>query len=292
MRSVLDPERAKSAPGFFAAFPRFEPEPAGATLPRTRSPISGSASRAPPSAPCSPRPASRRRAWRRDSRPWSRACATSGVDIERDLLDSLGGEAAFALAPQPAEAGPAFPFLEFVAAGVDEDAARRALAALQAPLARVGRTPGRPDRRRCSESSEVDGVEARSLRISPAIELTYAVFDDLAAIATDPAGIEQLVGGDGGLDDSDRYERATEDFDDEVSLIAYLDLGELVRSASSSASPRTRSTRPLRASSAASTRSGWRSAPTTSCSPPTRACCSATTTPSVESAAPEPVPSD
>jgi hypothetical protein len=75
---------------------------------------------------------------------------------------------------------------------------------------------------------QIDGVEARSLRISPVVELTYAVFDELAAIATDPAGIEQLVSGDGSLDDAERYERATEDFADEVSLIAYFDLGELV----------------------------------------------------------------
>ena len=35
---------------------------------------------------------------------------------------------------------------------------------------------------------QIEGVDARSLRISPAVELTYAVFDGLAAVATDPAG--------------------------------------------------------------------------------------------------------
>jgi hypothetical protein len=54
------------------------------------------------------------------------------------------------------------------------------------------------------------------------------VFDELAAIATDPAGIAQLASGDDGLNDSDLYEDATEDFDDEVSLLGYFDLAELV----------------------------------------------------------------
>ena len=75
---------------------------------------------------------------------------------------------------------------------------------------------------------QIGDVQARSLRISPTVELTYAIFDGLVAIATDPAGIEQLVEGDGALDTSELYERATESFADEVSLLVFLDLDGLV----------------------------------------------------------------
>jgi hypothetical protein len=149
------------------------------------------------------------------------------IDVQHDLLDALGDEAAFALAPRPAEGGPALPFLEFVASGVDEDAARAGLAALQGPLAQSV-NPAATGSAPVFGEQEIDGVEARSLQISPTVELTSAVFDGLAAIATDPEGIAGLVSGDGDLDGSDRYERATEDFDDEPSLVAFFDLGQLV----------------------------------------------------------------
>ena len=149
------------------------------------------------------------------------------VDIERELLEALGGEAAFALEPRPADTGEGLPFIEFVADDVDEEAARRALASLQGPLADAVET-GSGLQAPVFGQQQIGGVEARSLRISPTVELTYAVFEGLAAIATDPAGIEQLVAGDGGLDESELYLRATEDFADEVSLLAFLDLAGLV----------------------------------------------------------------
>ena len=63
---------------------------------------------------------------------------------------------------------------------------------------------------------------------SPTVELTYAVFDGLAAIATNPDGVAAMIEGDGGLADQDRYQRATDGFPDQVSLQAYLDLDGLV----------------------------------------------------------------
>jgi hypothetical protein len=148
------------------------------------------------------------------------------VDIERGLLDSLGGEAGFVLARRSGAPGPALPFLEFVADDVDEDAARRALAALQAPL--IDAVGGRDVQAPVFGQQQIGDVQARSLRISPTVELTYAIFDGLVAIATDPAGIEQLVEGDGALDTSELYERAIDGFEDEVSLLAFLDLAGLV----------------------------------------------------------------
>ena len=227
VRSVLDPDKSRTAPGFFAAFPRFEPslpERLGGDslaylgLGEPRTAVGALLAQASSEAP----------GVAAGFRGLVDRLRESGVDIERDLLDSLGGEAAFALAPGSGEGGPAFPLLQFVAAGVDEDEAKRALAALQVPLAKSV-NPGSAGQAPVFSEQQVDGVEVHSLQMSPTVELTYAVFDGLVAIATGPAGVEQLVSDQGsGLDDSDRYEQATQDFPGEVSLIAYLDLRELV----------------------------------------------------------------
>ena len=69
------------------------------------------------------------------------------VDLEKDLLPSLGGEGAFALQPaprEPAEAeaamarsrpAPQAPILEFLAGDVDAERAGKALARLEGPIA-------------------------------------------------------------------------------------------------------------------------------------------------------------
>jgi hypothetical protein len=227
VRSALDPERAESSPGFFDAFPAFEPaldeRLAADTLgyigigePRrtVRALLAQATAQAPGIAA--------------GFEDLVRSLRREGeVDVERELLDALGGEAAFALARHSAESGPALPFVEFVAHDVDEEAARRALASLQGPVIEAVGSGGGLQAPVFGQQ-QIGDVQARSLRISPTVELPYAVFDGLAAIATDPAGIERLVDGEGGLDSSESYERATEDFDDEVSLLAYLDLAGLV----------------------------------------------------------------
>ena len=147
---------------FLRRLPALRAEPAGEAARRRRSPTSASAS--PGStvdARSSPRPR-RRRPGSRGLRRTGRAAARRGdVDIESELLPSLGDEAAFTLGAgavpgaDPAApgggaeeaggpSGVPFPFLEFVAKGVDEEAARAALAALQGPVARRGRHGGEP----------------------------------------------------------------------------------------------------------------------------------------------------
>ena len=251
VRSVLDADRARARPGFFAAFAPFEaelPERLGSDSlaylglgdpERTVQALLKQASAERPGIATGFKDLAQE--LRRDGK----------VDLEKELLPALGDEAAFALAPRPeadpqadeGEAtippppgeGPAAPppvdestpYLEFVARDVDEARARRALAQLQGPVAngiepQAGLQPGR------FEELEVGGVEARSLQVSPIVELTYAVFEGLAAVATSPAAIEQLADGDGGLDGAELFERATDDFDDELSLLGFFDLGELI----------------------------------------------------------------
>ena len=222
VRSALDPDREKASPGFFAAFPSFDPSlterlaadalaylgigDPGRTV---RELLGQAAAEAPGIASGFEDLVG---ALRRED----------DVDIEKQLLHALGDEGAFAIEPREQ-----LPYLEFVSEGVDEDAARRALAALQKPLA-DSVDPESGLQAPVFREEDIGGVDARSLRISPVIELTYAVFEGLAAIATDSAGIAQLVEGEGGLDEADAFERATEGFEDEVSLLAYFDLRQLI----------------------------------------------------------------
>ncbi len=122
---------------------------------------------------------------------------------------------------------PSLPYLLFLASGVDEDRVREALASLQGPLADEV-SPGSELQAPVFGQEEIEGVEAHSLRLSAAIEITYAVFDGLAAIATDPAGIAAVAGGEGGLAEGGLYESATEGFPERPSLLAFGDLGALV----------------------------------------------------------------
>lgn len=230
VRSAIDPERGRAEPGFFGAFAPFEPElpdrvPEGALAyvgfgdpgGTVEELLSQATAGAPGIAQGFEGLAG---ALRRDG----------DVDIERQLLPALGDEAAFVIEPrgEPGDGdGDPAPFLELVARDVDEDRARNALARLQRPIIDAIE-PTVSLQAPVFRDLDVSGVEARSLRISPAIELTYAVADGLAVIATDPLGIERLVDGDGALAEADLFERATEGFPDAVSLLAFLDLRGLI----------------------------------------------------------------
>jgi hypothetical protein len=66
------------------------------------------------------------------------------------------------------------------------------------------------------------------VRVSPTVELTYAVDGSTLVIATDPAAVKQLESGEGGLDAQRLFERATEGFGGDLSMLGYLDLGGLI----------------------------------------------------------------
>jgi hypothetical protein len=221
VRSALDPDRGAASTSFFDAFPSFDPDlpeklqadtlaylgigPPSETIGDL---LTQASAEAPGIAAGFEKLVKKLR-------------KKSDVDLEGDLLGSLGDQAALTLEP----AG--FPFIQFVADGVDEDKARTALAALQKPLADAA-SSGDELQAPVFGQQDVSGVETNSLRISPTLQLTYAVFDELVAIATDPAGVSDLINGAGGLGDAELYQDATAGFPDEVSLIAFLDLDRLV----------------------------------------------------------------
>ena len=130
--------------------------------------------------------------------------------------------------PPPSVLGePAVPVLQFLAEGVDAERARRTLAQLQGPIAEA-LDPGSSLQAPVFDREEAQGVEIQVLRLSPTVNLTYALAGDDLAVATQPRGVLQVIEGDGGLDEEEAYVSATEDFPDEPSLLAYLDLAGLV----------------------------------------------------------------
>lgn len=248
-RSLLDPERAEARPGFFAAFEPFEPE-----LPERLA--AGTLAYLGLGDPSATAAALLRQATARAPAIASgftdlveRLQRTAGVDLEADLLPALAGEAALAVVPRaggeqeggaslPGEEPPAtvvpgarsVPYLELLATGVDEERARDALARLQGPLARaLDPELGAP----VFDDQEIDGVEARVLRVSPTVQLAYAIFDSTLAAATDPQGVRRAITDEGeSLAGSERFERAAagwEELGSEPLLAAYLDLRELLR---------------------------------------------------------------
>ena len=190
------------------------------------------------------------------------------------MLGALGDEAAIALEPprrgRPRGRGSV---RLFAADDVDEVAARAGLAALGGSLTQGSRGGGAAP---AFSQEDVEGVQTNTVRVSPTVELTYAVFDGLAAIATNPDGVAAMIEGDGGLADQDRYQRATDGFPDQVSLQAYLDLDGLVAIGEAAGLAEDPLYATFAGDFAGSRRSGSRFRATATCSPPTLGCWSAT----------------
>jgi hypothetical protein len=234
VRSLLEPARAEAGGGgFFSAFRRFEPRlperlPGDAIAWLGFGAAGGTASRLLDQATAQAPDLAAGLA-----RAVTRLRSAEGVDVERDLVAALGGEAALAVVPRragaeegAAHAAPAgIPFVEFVAASVDAERALEALARLQRPLAReLGRGLGAPG----FEQLRLGGVTAQVLDVSRAVRLAYATVGDALVVANDPEGIERFAVGEGGLDRNPNLRAATEGLPQEPSLVAYLDLAALI----------------------------------------------------------------
>jgi hypothetical protein len=219
--SRLDSKRLEQSPGFFGELPEFEPELAGEAGSRalgyvgvgdlgpTLTELLGAAGG----------DSELISSLRRLSRSLEQE---AGVDPLRQLLPALSGEAA--LTAEPTDA---IPFASLIVEGVDEKRATAALGRLELPVVRALAAPGRGRVPRFEER-EVEGVTARSVEISPALTLTYAVFDGMLVVSTDPAGIAQVRSGSGSLAGADHYEAITDELPDEVAALVFLNLDELL----------------------------------------------------------------
>jgi hypothetical protein len=222
LRSELGRRRAKAHPGFFSAFPSFEPDLAGSLPPDSLGYVGIG----------DPEKTLRSLLKQAGAQEPGLAAAFSDlvrrvkklgeVDLEKDLLPSLGGEAAIAL--QPARQ---IPFLEFIAADVDAGRASQALARLQGPIAQA-LNPSKALQAPVVSQHQVGGLTAHSVRLSPTVDLTYAIEGSTLVVATDPAAVKQLASGEGGLDGEELFDRATEGFPGEVSMLGYLNLEGLI----------------------------------------------------------------
>ncbi len=234
-RSILDAERTEAEPGFFAAFDEFEPELPSQLAPdslaylglgQPRETIAALLRQATVRAPGIA-------AGVTDLIESLRGAAD--VDLQRDLLEALGGEAAFAVVPRaPAEpdeqalpsAVTPTPYLEFLADDVDEEKAQEALARLQDPIAEsFDPELGAP----VFEQRRFGDLDAHVLRLSPVAQIIYAILDSQLVIANDAAAVARLAEGvDDGLADADRYRETVDGLPDEPALLVYLDLRGLL----------------------------------------------------------------
>ncbi len=222
IRSVLDPERSSSDPGFFGAFPGFEPSLTSDVPPNvlaylgfgdpeeTIEALLRQASIEAPGLAAA------------FSDLFERLREAGDVSLRGDLLPALGEEAALVLdlvreagagqpeipglvpEPLPGQPPPVVPqqptpLVELIAGGVDEEQAESALSELEEPL------------------TEALGID-----------LAYEVFDSKLVVATSPTAVERVAEGEGGLDQDERYQRATEGLADELSLVAYLSVSRLL----------------------------------------------------------------
>jgi hypothetical protein len=223
LHSELDPEQVRAAPGFFAAFPRFDPDLARFFSPSTLAllqigppsqTIGGLLEQADAAFPGIAGAFDRLN---------ERVARSGGVDIENGVLPQLGGEAALGVTP----AAP-IPYLTAVFDDVDEAKARGAVARLGVPLiaaidpASTGQAPVFSER-------QVEGVTVHSLRLSRAVEVAYAVFDGRLVVATDPRGVAGAIEGGDDLASGDDYQTVTSSGADGASALVFLNLEGLVK---------------------------------------------------------------
>jgi hypothetical protein len=145
----------------------------------------------------------------------------AGVDPLKDLLPTLGGQAA--LVAEPTDS---VPYASLIVDGVDEKKAGDALASLQQPILRAVGTGGPQVPQ--FQSKEIDGVAVHSVQISPTVDLSYAIFDGKLVVSTQPEGISQVRSSGDNLAGTDAYQATTEQLPDRVSALVFLNLDEVL----------------------------------------------------------------
>ena len=224
IRSELDDARARAQPGFFAAFRAFDPSLI-ASLPPDSLAYIGMADPGKALVSLIEQASADQPGLAAGVASLVKRVKQLGkVDLETELLPSLGSEAAFALQSGSGQKG--VPYLEFLSSGVDAERAGDALAGLQGPIVAAlnpttGQTPTFDERK-------VGDVTAHSVKLSPTVDLTYAIAGSILLVATDPAAVQQLTGDSGGLDEDEAFKEATDGLSAPFSVLAYLNLSGLL----------------------------------------------------------------
>ena len=167
------------------------------------------------------------------------------IDLQKDLLPSLGGEAAIALQPAADEGGGGgdaatgtlpglqIPFLEFIAADVDSDRAE--------PGAGPPSGSNHPGAQSLARSFRLPSfASARSATLTAySVQPLAHRRPHLRDRGLDPGGRDRprrggaAGSGEGGLAAEELFDRATDGFPGELSVLGYLNLGGLITLAES-----------------------------------------------------------
>ncbi len=226
VHSVIDPDRAEGSPGFFAALPEFKPSLGGEVsenalaylaLGDPAASLGGLLAQARAGAP----------GLAAAFDDLGKRLRRSGIDIDGDLLSLLTSEVAIAI--EPGRGGPGdlsgVPYLTLIAGEVDADEATAALDRLQGPIARaLAGGAGAP----VFSETEVKGITVRSLQVSNAVDLSYAIVDDDLVVSTDPRGVAKVAADGSSVTDSARFDVATSGFPDDLTGLLYLNVNDLL----------------------------------------------------------------
>jgi hypothetical protein len=112
--------------------------------------------------------------------------------------------------------------------GIDGKEADELLRLLQPLLARLARRPPAGGQVPTLQPTRVAGINAASLRLSPALELIYAIFDGKAVIATSPGGIRRVKLGKSHVLDNPLFAPGMRGDLDQVTAVLFLDLEQLL----------------------------------------------------------------
>lgn len=142
-----------------------------------------------------------------------------GIELDRRMLGSLREVTIFLRPDLPA------PVVTLIARTTDERRTRDVLARLQQPLADALYGPGLLG---SFQEREIEGVDAFVLPLSNSLQLSYAVFDGLLVVSTQPEGIAEVQGGNDPLADEEDFKATVGERPERTEALAFADLSELL----------------------------------------------------------------
>ena len=143
-----------------------------------------------------------------------------------NVLELLRGEAAVALIPSAAGAGPAPAIIARVA---NQAQARQTLANLEVPLQQLFPTPGSgPGLQAEWNDAQVAGVTVHELGVGPGLQLDYAVFDGLAVVSTSADAIGAIASHSHAMSADPGYRAAVGDQAKRVTSLVSIDFSQLL----------------------------------------------------------------
>jgi hypothetical protein len=146
-----------------------------------------------------------------------------GLRILRELQPLLDGEAALFVSRSAAT-----PVITLVVDDVDDRDADRLLERVQPLISRIVRRESPSGEVPTFTPQRIAGVDAATLRLGSAFELTYAIFDDRLVVSTGPGGIRRIKLAQERLVDNDLFAPGMRDDLDRVTSVLFLDLEQLL----------------------------------------------------------------